>query len=211
MADAAFKKMQLSSFLIMPIQRIPRYQMLLRELIKYTTPEHTDYKSLTGAVAQIEEIADILDKRKKEVENIESVFTVFNSISGALPLRIADPRSYIREGPILKAGHKKKRYFFLFDDVLLVCFVNSAGNKVFEEEFWIKEIEAEGLSDPGLLQIAKGRVKTKWTAATPNERDSWVRDLHNMKKVLAKKLEGPSRGSFRAASMADLMGSPKRR
>jgi hypothetical protein len=34
------------AYLIMPVQRIPRYQLLLRDLLKHTEKDHNDYESL---------------------------------------------------------------------------------------------------------------------------------------------------------------------
>jgi hypothetical protein len=33
----------LADFLIMPVQRIPRYSLLLKELVKVTSADHPDY------------------------------------------------------------------------------------------------------------------------------------------------------------------------
>ena len=38
--------MPLDSFLIEPVQRIPRYCLLLSELLKYTDKSHADYENL---------------------------------------------------------------------------------------------------------------------------------------------------------------------
>lgn len=42
--------LNLESFLIMPVQRIPRYLLLMRDMLKYTHKRHTDYPLLTKAV-----------------------------------------------------------------------------------------------------------------------------------------------------------------
>lgn len=34
------------AYMIMPVQRIPRYQLLLRDLLKHTDKDHVDYESL---------------------------------------------------------------------------------------------------------------------------------------------------------------------
>ncbi len=60
--------LDLSSFLIMPVQRIPRYEtnpktlpkiprynMLLRDLVKHTWEGHPDYNHLKQAVARVED------------------------------------------------------------------------------------------------------------------------------------------------------------
>jgi hypothetical protein len=40
----------LANFLIMPIQRIPRYSLLLNELIKNTPPDHPDLLDLKSSL-----------------------------------------------------------------------------------------------------------------------------------------------------------------
>jgi len=47
----------LSSFLIMPIQRVPRYRLLLGELCKHTVPEHPDFDGLKKALALVHRVA----------------------------------------------------------------------------------------------------------------------------------------------------------
>jgi hypothetical protein len=42
-------QLDLPSLLITPIQRIPRYNLLLRDLIKSTWEDHPDFESLTAA------------------------------------------------------------------------------------------------------------------------------------------------------------------
>uniref|UniRef100_A0A7S3YHZ2 DH domain-containing protein n=2 Tax=Lotharella globosa TaxID=91324 RepID=A0A7S3YHZ2_9EUKA len=52
--------LQIEDFLIMPVQRIPRYKMLLSELIKYTPDDHEEKKSLQEAHEMILKIlADV--------------------------------------------------------------------------------------------------------------------------------------------------------
>lgn len=41
------------SFLITPIQRIPRYEMLLNAALKYTKEDQSDYDKLKKAVALV--------------------------------------------------------------------------------------------------------------------------------------------------------------
>jgi hypothetical protein len=41
----------------MPVQRIPRYVLLIRELIKSTWPDHPDFKNLQAALGLMEKQA----------------------------------------------------------------------------------------------------------------------------------------------------------
>ena len=57
--------MDLMSYLIMPIQRIPRYVLLLSDLLKFTDPTHPDHKNLTEAVAKVEGVARFINEKVK--------------------------------------------------------------------------------------------------------------------------------------------------
>jgi len=50
-------KLTLDALLIMPVQRIPRYELLLKELIKHTEPSHPDAAVLLEAQKQLHELA----------------------------------------------------------------------------------------------------------------------------------------------------------
>eukprot|EP01101_Sappina_pedata_P007483 TRINITY_DN3974_c0_g1_i1.p1 TRINITY_DN3974_c0_g1~~TRINITY_DN3974_c0_g1_i1.p1 ORF type:complete len:457 (+),score=159.06 TRINITY_DN3974_c0_g1_i1:25-1395(+) len=69
-------KESLLSLLIMPIQRIPRYLLLLREVIKYMEPNHPDCDPLKKAYAQIEETAGLINSRKADWERFNDVIRV---------------------------------------------------------------------------------------------------------------------------------------
>uniref|UniRef100_A0A7S4DVG1 DH domain-containing protein n=1 Tax=Lotharella globosa TaxID=91324 RepID=A0A7S4DVG1_9EUKA len=53
--------MGISSYLIMPIQRVPRYVLLIKELVKHTDQEHPEYTSLQRALKSIQKIAKVCD------------------------------------------------------------------------------------------------------------------------------------------------------
>ena len=53
----------MNSFLTLPIQRIPRYKMLLEAVLKYTEEYHPDYENLQQCVQQISVIADEVNEK----------------------------------------------------------------------------------------------------------------------------------------------------
>ena len=65
-----FSRNHLESLLITPIQRPPRYVMLLSELLKYTWPEHQDYKNLQIAVAQIKKTTGNINQKKRDADRV---------------------------------------------------------------------------------------------------------------------------------------------
>ena len=56
-ANVRSKGQNLQSYAIMPVQRVPRYLLLLRELIKWTSSEHPDRANLELALSHVDESA----------------------------------------------------------------------------------------------------------------------------------------------------------
>ena len=54
--DPKFKKLELPSYLIKPIQRLPKYVLLLKDLLKNTDCEHVDYENIKFALLKFEEV-----------------------------------------------------------------------------------------------------------------------------------------------------------
>jgi hypothetical protein len=65
--------MDVASFLVMPVQRMPRYKMLLEELVKITRPEHRDYSNLEQALSIIRDVAMSVNTNITEMEKKEKV------------------------------------------------------------------------------------------------------------------------------------------
>ncbi len=64
----AFKAMNdpsndLASLLVTPVQRIPRYLMLVKQMLKYTAQTHADFGNLKIAEEKISTIAIIVDQK----------------------------------------------------------------------------------------------------------------------------------------------------
>ena len=72
----------MANLLIQPIQRIPRYNLLLRDLLEKTDATHPDYNHLKVALATLEGVMEYLDKNITEIENIEKMLK-FSSVKGA--------------------------------------------------------------------------------------------------------------------------------
>ena len=57
--------------LILPIQRPPRYVLLLKELIKHSRPYHADYTRLGQVVGQVEELCRRMNDSRKVSDDIK--------------------------------------------------------------------------------------------------------------------------------------------
>ncbi|KJH44313.1 RhoGEF domain protein [Dictyocaulus viviparus] len=65
-------KLDLDSLLISPIQRVPRYELLVKQLIKHTPTEHADHEVLLRAQRHIHNLA-LTKIQEKELYNIKTM------------------------------------------------------------------------------------------------------------------------------------------
>jgi hypothetical protein len=73
----------LEALLIMPVQRLPRYQLFIQELIKYTEPTHVDYSNLLAALEAIKSLNAGVNERKKDLDNRNKLLELQEAIIDA--------------------------------------------------------------------------------------------------------------------------------
>ena len=107
----------LNSYLILPVQRLPRYEMLFEQLYNLTPDEHADRGNLHKAVKLVKEVNEDIDR---QTQNRNKLISIEKSIYGCPSLVILD-RYFIRSGE-LQGERKKKRIkyvVFLFNELLV--------------------------------------------------------------------------------------------
>lgn len=63
----------LEGFLLTPIQKVCKYPLQLKELVKYTWPNHPDHRSLREALDAMKGIATLINERKRKMESLEKL------------------------------------------------------------------------------------------------------------------------------------------
>jgi FYVE/RhoGEF/PH domain-containing protein 5/6 len=76
--DPRLRGLGLDSYQIMPIQRIPRYELLLKELVSNTDETHPDFPNLKRAVGEVHTIANLINEQKKLSENMMKMLQIQN-------------------------------------------------------------------------------------------------------------------------------------
>ena len=69
----------IKDFMIMPIQRIPRYKLFLVELIKCTWKSHIDYDNLVEANKKIQDVAVAIENQSADALSIAKVMELAGS------------------------------------------------------------------------------------------------------------------------------------
>nr|XP_032812502.1 rho guanine nucleotide exchange factor 17 [Petromyzon marinus]XP_032812503.1 rho guanine nucleotide exchange factor 17 [Petromyzon marinus]XP_032812504.1 rho guanine nucleotide exchange factor 17 [Petromyzon marinus] len=119
------EKQALADLMIKPVQRIPRYELLIKDLLKHTPEEHPDHSSLTVAQRDVRLLAERINQGKRDAEEAERAARVLQEveahIEGATEL-VAPLRKFLKQEMVVEvkgAGGKKDRSLFLFTDLLL--------------------------------------------------------------------------------------------
>ena len=123
-------RFRLRDLLAVPMQRVLKYHLLLKELVAHTQPMHEEYESLQSAYAAMLDVSEYINEVKRDSEQLHIIAEIQASITDLhLPSR-AELRDYgrLRKDSELRvqshgeAGGKiKTRYVFVFDKALIMC------------------------------------------------------------------------------------------
>ncbi|KAL6065425.1 Pleckstriny domain-containing family F member 2 [Balamuthia mandrillaris] len=179
--------LDLPSLLIMPIQRIPRYKMLLEQTIKYTSETHPDYEPLNHALSKVNEVADVINDSVRTRQNFEQLQELEKRLTGKLPKNFARPyRALIHQGVLTKLCRKipKPRYFFLFNDLLMYGEESKA--KVYSDfnihrfislrSGRISDVEDSSKAKNAFKVVSKEKSFLVW-ASSPEEKQLWAQKI----------------------------------
>jgi uncharacterized membrane protein (DUF106 family) len=61
------------SYMIQPVQRVPRYVLLLKELKRNTTSADAEYHDIKEALGKIQKIAMAINEAKRQMENMSKL------------------------------------------------------------------------------------------------------------------------------------------
>jgi len=114
MRSAGLPGLTIDSMLITPIQRIPRYGLLLRDALKVTPEGHKDYGLLEQAIDKLKSVADFLNKDIGDGE-LRQRFLKLASEAKSL---MKPNRRLLYDGE-LDVGNKVKIHLFLFNDLVI--------------------------------------------------------------------------------------------
>ncbi|XP_063287751.1 rho guanine nucleotide exchange factor 17 isoform X1 [Pelobates fuscus] len=120
------EKQALSDLMIKPVQRIPRYELIVKDMLKHTPEEHPDYPCLLDAQRNIKQLAERINKGMRSAEEAERDTRILQEIEshieGMEDLQVPF-RRFVRQemvSEVKAVGAKKERSLFLFTD-LLIC------------------------------------------------------------------------------------------
>jgi len=75
-------QLDLLSYMIQPVQRVPRYVLLLKELKRQTSPYHPEFGALNDALQAVQRVASVINEGQRAVENMSKLMAVQQRIIG---------------------------------------------------------------------------------------------------------------------------------
>uniref|UniRef100_A0A8B9ZB60 FYVE, RhoGEF and PH domain containing 2 n=1 Tax=Buteo japonicus TaxID=224669 RepID=A0A8B9ZB60_9AVES len=120
----ACANLTLQHHMLEPVQRIPRYELLLKDYVRKLPPESPDRDDAEKALEMIFMVAKHSNAAIAEMERLQNLWVVYQRLG--LEDGIVDPSNeLIKEGPIQKISTRNnstsEKYLFLFNNMLLYC------------------------------------------------------------------------------------------
>ncbi|GAC98618.1 hypothetical protein PHSY_006212 [Pseudozyma hubeiensis SY62] len=103
------------------VQRIPRYKLLVDDLLKSTPETHPDHVDLVRAGHMIEQVASYINENVRQHEMVLTMLGLQKSLQGLTEPLVAPGRALIKRGTLMKTCRRniQPREFFLFTDCLI--------------------------------------------------------------------------------------------
>jgi hypothetical protein len=128
----------LTSLLITPVQRIPRYILLLQEAIKFTPEDHPDRKNLTDALVAVKKYADDMNKTVKLSENKKEFTRLAGMIEGLGAIKT--PLLWSDEKVRVQWDSELYTWMILFSDRVVFVRDSKIAQEVLLHTIWVRNI-----------------------------------------------------------------------
>uniref|UniRef100_A0A8K9UCW5 FYVE, RhoGEF and PH domain containing 1 n=1 Tax=Oncorhynchus mykiss TaxID=8022 RepID=A0A8K9UCW5_ONCMY len=114
----------LQHHMLEPVQRIPRYELLLKDYLHRLPDDHDDFQHAQKSLELIATAAEHSNTAIRKMERMRKLLKVYELLGGEEDI-VNPTNELIKEGHILKLsaknGTSQDRYLILFNDRLLYC------------------------------------------------------------------------------------------
>jgi hypothetical protein len=90
--NEAFRFLDLESYMVKPIQRLPKYVLLLKDLLKHTEEGHPDFANLTKAYQTYTKVTEENNEKLDRLLRNAKIFDLQRSYGGMVSFQLADSR-----------------------------------------------------------------------------------------------------------------------
>ncbi|KAM9313186.1 FYVE, RhoGEF and PH domain-containing protein 4 [Gastrophryne carolinensis] len=190
-----------------PVQRIPRYEMLLKDYLRKLPQDSIDRTDAEKSLEIISTAASHSNTAIRKMENLKKLLTVYEMLGEEEDI-VHPSNEFIKEGEIMKLAARNTstqyRHLFLFNNMLLYCVpkfslagakysvrtkIGLEGMKVVEtqNEDYRHTFQISGKERTLELQAGSEQIKEEWIKALSNAISEFQQ--RNETFLIAKKME----------------------
>ncbi|XP_078713841.1 uncharacterized protein LOC144933133 isoform X3 [Lampetra fluviatilis] len=116
--------LSLQHHMLEPVQRIPRYELLLKDYLRRLPLDSPDRGDAQKSLDIISTAANHSNAAIRKMEKVKILLDIYEKLDGEVDI-VNPSNELLKEGPILKLsarnGAQQERYLFLFNSMLLYC------------------------------------------------------------------------------------------
>jgi len=167
------RSLDMLAFLIKPLQRICKYPLLFREIIKYSLPDDLETKRLKDVESQLQQVLTKINTQKRMVDTSSKVLELQERLvnkHGPVPALISPARRFLRHGPVVEIDlttKKIKEMQHILCSDMLVRVSKKVGSSQLEV------ITMSHLDSVGVLRVDSSfkfpRLGWKWSSLKPED------------------------------------------
>ncbi|TCD66409.1 hypothetical protein EIP91_001400 [Steccherinum ochraceum] len=206
--DPSVRNLDLSSYLLVPMQRITRYPLLIKQILHYTESSE-DRRCIERALEMAEKVLNHINETIREQEDRERLKVISRDLwigQGRLdltePTRHMGARKLLKEGVLMKAKSGRRLRAFLCSDILVLT--EEAAKTLYRMPIPLSECqvrEAPGHRDDLLFQVAlaypRGGDVISLRGTSARDCQQWMQAIDNASRKCREAQKRAARRSMR--------------
>ncbi|KAE8613207.1 hypothetical protein XENTR_v10007626 [Xenopus tropicalis] len=195
-----------------PVQRIPRYEMLLKDYLRKLPADSLDRKDAEKALELISFAATHSNTAIRKMENLKKLLSIYEMLGEEEDI-VHPSNELIKEGQILKLAARntsaQERYLFLLNNMLLYCVpkFSLVGTKyTLRTKIGLegmKVVETQNEDYPHTFQISGKERTLELQASSEQNKEEWIKALRDTIAEVQQKNE-----TFKIAIAKELEETP---
>ncbi|XP_058628605.1 FYVE, RhoGEF and PH domain-containing protein 4 isoform X2 [Onychostoma macrolepis] len=194
----------LQHHMLEPVQRVPRYEMLLKDYLKKLPEDDPDRSQAEKSLNIISMAATHSNMAIRKMENLKKLMEIYEMLGGEEDI-VNPSNELIKEGQILKLAARNtssmERYLFLFNNMLLYCVPKFS---LVGQRFTVrtrvgvegmKVLETSNEDYPHTFQVSGKERTLELQASSEQDKEDWIKAFQETIEIFQQKNE-----TFKSAS-----------
>nr|XP_040018157.1 FYVE, RhoGEF and PH domain-containing protein 4-like isoform X5 [Gasterosteus aculeatus aculeatus] len=188
----------LQHHMLEPVQRVPRYEMLLKDYLKKLPQDDPDRRDSEKSLEIIATAATHSNSAIRKSDNLKKLMDIYEMLGEEEDI-VNPSNEFIKEGHILKLAARNtsamERYLFLFNNMLLYCVPKfSLGGTKYTVRTRIgidgmKVLETSNEDYPHTFQVSGKERMLELQASSEQDKADWIKAFQETIEIFQQKNE----------------------